>query len=250
MIRFIGVVATLATITLVTAIPSYIGILFGCGLYITTGGWAWINLLLKTFKRDMAFASHFFRVFRKFGVIMLRRMTLSDMLYAAVKKYPSRSAFIDADTDRVLTYKQVEEMCHTIANVFYEAGYRKGDCVALVMENRVEYMPIIFGLYMIGVRISLINVNLKGESLKHCIDICNCKAVIFSSELTKSMKEVEHEITIELYSLDRSKDSEEFSKDLSLLMETSSTAPPPSCSITGLSDVILYLYTSGTTGLP
>ena len=252
MLRLIGAVTGAAAITTVAAIPSYIGILLACGLYTVTGGWNRINLLLNTFNRDMKMAGHFFGMFSKFGRFIIRKSTLSDILHANVRKNPQKPAFTDADTGKVLTFKQVEDICHGIANVFHEAGYQKGDCVAIVMENRVEYMPVFFGLSMIGVTTSFINCNLKGESLRHCISICNCKAVIFSSDLAKSVSEIQHDINAELFSLDPCDSSQDFAgiQDLSVLLATSSTAPLSECSQTDLSENVLYMYTSGTTGLP
>ena len=49
---------------------------------------------------------------------------------------------------------------------FYDKRLCKGDIIALIMENRKEYVPIWLGLSKIGVITALINTNLCGDSLK------------------------------------------------------------------------------------
>ena len=60
---------------------------------------------------------------------------------------------------------------------------RRGDTVALFMENRIEYIPLWLGLAKVGVVPALINYNLRGDALLHCIQIAGSIAVITSKEL-------------------------------------------------------------------
>jgi solute carrier family 27 (fatty acid transporter), member 1/4 len=62
--------------------------------------------------------------------------------------------------------------------------YRKGDVVALFMENRPQYVCIWLGLSKIGVITALINTNIKKEALLHSIKVSKAKALIYGSELT------------------------------------------------------------------
>ncbi len=61
--------------------------------------------------------------------------------------------------------------------------YRKGDTVALFMENRIEYIPLWLGLAKVGVVPALINYNLRGDALLHCIQIASSVGIITSKEL-------------------------------------------------------------------
>lgn len=78
---------------------------------------------------------------------------------------------------------QIDEYSSRIANVFRNAGLRKGDTVALMMENRPEFVTIWLGLSKIGVISALINFNLRQKSLSHCVNIAKCKAFIFEADL-------------------------------------------------------------------
>ena len=51
------------------------------------------------------------------------------------------------------------------------AGLRRGDVVALLMPNRLEYLPIWYGLSKVGVVTALINNQLTGDALAHCLNV-------------------------------------------------------------------------------
>ena len=59
----------------------------------------------------------------------------------------------------------------------------KGDTVGLMMPNRPEYLAIWLGITSVGGVVALINTNLRGASLAHCIDIAAPKHIIVAAEL-------------------------------------------------------------------
>lgn len=59
----------------------------------------------------------------------------------------------------------------------------RGDNIALLMENRIEYVGIWLGLSKVGFVTALINTNLRHDALLHSIKVANCKVIIFGSEL-------------------------------------------------------------------
>ena len=71
-----------------------------------------------------------------------------------------------------------------IANLFSgRFNLKKGDCVALLMENKPEYIGIWLGLSKIGVISALVNTNLKNQQLMHTFENAKPKFVIYSAEL-------------------------------------------------------------------
>ena len=78
---------------------------------------------------------------------------------------------------------QVEDYSNKVANYFSAQGYKKGDSVALFMENRPEYVCLWLGLSKIGVIVALVNTNLRQESLIHSARVANAKAIIYGTEL-------------------------------------------------------------------
>ena len=68
--------------------------------------------------------------------------------------------------------------------MFKKAGFQQGETVALLMENRPEYVAIWIGLSKVGIKTALINTNLRGKSLLHALAIIHAKAVIFGTSLS------------------------------------------------------------------
>lgn len=78
---------------------------------------------------------------------------------------------------------KVNDFKNRIANVFYQQGFKHGDKVGLLMENRPEFVAMWLGLSKLGIVIPLINHNLKKQSLLHSLTIANCNGLIFGDSL-------------------------------------------------------------------
>lgn len=77
----------------------------------------------------------------------------------------------------------MEEYSNKVGNIFKSHGYKKGDVVALLLENRPEFVCLWLGLSKIGVIVPLINTNLRLNSLVHSITVAKSQAIIYSNEL-------------------------------------------------------------------
>jgi len=86
------------------------------------------------------------------------------------------------NTYLLILSKQIEDFSNKIATIFKTHGYKKGDAIALLLENRPEFIAIWLGLNKLGVITSLININLRKSSLLHCISIAKCQALIYGTE--------------------------------------------------------------------
>ena len=62
-------------------------------------------------------------------------------------------------------------------------GVAKGDVVGLLMPNRPEYLAIWLGITRVGGVVALLNTNLAGQSLAHCIQAASVKHLIVAAEL-------------------------------------------------------------------
>ena len=83
-----------------------------------------------------------------------------------------------------LTYRQLTERANRYARWALDQGLTKGEVVCLLMTNRPEYFAIWLGITSVGVVVALLNTNLAGPSLAHCINIVSPKHVIMAAELT------------------------------------------------------------------
>ena len=110
--------------------------------------------------------------------------TVVTLFEEKVKKHPDKVAFVMVD-GRQWTFREIDEHSNAIANYLHDIGFRKGDVAALFMENRPEFVCYWLGMAKIGAVAALINFNLRMESLAHCIQVSEAKAIIFGGELTE-----------------------------------------------------------------
>ena len=83
----------------------------------------------------------------------------------------------------------MENYSNKIAELFLKKfNLKKGDCVALLMENKPEYVGLWLGLSKVGVISALINTNLRYQQLVHSIHIAQPKIVVYSSDLENSKR--------------------------------------------------------------
>jgi solute carrier family 27 fatty acid transporter 1/4 len=148
---------------------------------------------------------------------------------------------------------KVEDLSNKIGRFLQDRGYQKDDCVAVLMENRLEYAAMWLGLSKVGIVAALLNYNLRKETLIHSIRTANSKAVIVSSELLEALKEIidDEEIrNLEIFIYENGNDVKminEKSLDLYKELENISSAPLEEIGIKP-KDKLFYIYTSGTTG--
>ena len=88
----------------------------------------------------------------------------------------------------ILTFFSYEEFSNRVANYLLQLNYQHGDCVALFMENRLEYVGFWLGCAKIGVVPALINAHLTGQTIIHSLNSAeNIRAVIYGVEMASSM---------------------------------------------------------------
>lgn len=182
-----------------------------------------------------------------------KNLTIADIFHTNVAKSPEKVAIVSETHS--WTFRQLNEFSNRIANVFHSHGYKKGDVVGLLLENRPEFVGTWLGLSKIGVITPLINTNLRGPSLLHSITVAKCTAFIYGEGFSDAMNDISKEIplNIALYQINNevSKPVNGTAKDLSTLLEAAAKDKlPASVDPPNHHDKLVYIYTSGTTGLP
>lgn len=155
--------------------------------------------------------------------------------------------------DRRYTWKQAHGETSRWANFFEGRGIVPGDSVALLMDNRPEYIFAILGLNRIDAVAALINTNISGKGLTHAIEISEACACVVGTEHASKINEVREtlkEIPLEMiFEQSEAAGKATFPSVDALLADFSterSSAPVRSCGDAPM----CYIYTSGTTGLP
>ena len=113
-----------------------------------------------------------------------RTTEYSALLEEHIQRRPDKPALIGDET--ALTWAELDRMANRVADWAIAEGLRRGDVVALLMENRPEYIAIWLGLSRLGVVAALQNTNLTGDRLAHCIREANTRHWIVGEELVEA----------------------------------------------------------------
>lgn len=189
-----------------------------------------------------------------FSLNRVKNISLGLALEKQAKKRPSQTAILFED--RSISYREFNEAANRYAHLFKSRGFKKGDVVALLMENRPEYLIIIAGLAKLGVIISLINTGVRGKVLAHAANICDAQAIIVGNELLAAFEDVAAEIKLKDPALifvenDAAPINTALNvEDLAPLLMTMPPNNPDTTAAINSEDVLYYIYTSGTTGFP
>lgn len=173
--------------------------------------------------------------------------TIADDFEATVDRYPDKAAFVFEGEE--MTYAEFDARANRVAHWALSQGLKPGDTVAMVLENSPDFPAVWFGLAKVGVITALINTNLEGTGLQHCISIVDSHAIIASGVQAERVKAVVPELSNapRLWDFD-AKAGDDFEAALAAQPDT---RPDPAirADIRG-GDSALFIYTSGTTGLP
>jgi fatty-acyl-CoA synthase len=151
-------------------------------------------------------------------------------------------------TAKCLTYGALAACANRTARWALHHGLAKGDTVCLMMPSRPEYMAIWLGLTSVGIVVSLLNTQLRGPSLAHCIDIAAPQHVIVTDDLIEEL----HSAIIQLASRPKiwSYGVEFGCSDRAAERFSGERLTPSERRAVTIADRALLIYTSGTTGLP
>ncbi|CAG9825429.1 unnamed protein product [Phaedon cochleariae] len=252
--------AALAVLVGLAAIGYFLGwtyltilVVVAAAAYLAGGKWRWVYVALRTAPRDLRSLLKYIRLLIQIKGFQSKDLTLADVFLENVKKHPQKPCILYEDQQ--WTFAQVEEYSNKVANVFKSHGYKKGDVVALFLENKPEFVCMWLGLSKLGVITSLINTNLRLTSLVHSVTVAKSQAIIFGSELSEAVTEILDKIEskVALYQIScgnvQTPADQKF-HNLDALLKEAPTTRPQIADKLGYQDCVVYIYTSGTTGLP
>ncbi len=150
-----------------------------------------------------------------------------------------------------LTYRSLSSRANQYARWALSQGVVKGEVVGLLMTNRPEYIAIWLGITSVGGVVALLNTNLVGASLAHCIDAASPKHLIvaeeFADTVVDALSDLAHVPSVWTHGIDH-----DWFRRIDLEVGRNSGEPltPEERQPVSIEDRALYIYTSGTTGLP
>lgn len=182
--------------------------------------------------------------------------TLADRIEAQVDRYAQRPFLIYQD--QRFTYAEVERIANRYANAMLARGLRAGDVCALAMENRPDFFFCWFALSKLGVTTAFINYHLTGKPLVHALESTGAKAVIIGEECLKVFLDTSETAAYPCWLVpDAEKPADSafpgyLDSGFASAVAAASDARPDRALRVGIKaeDDMLYIFTSGTTGLP
>jgi fatty-acyl-CoA synthase len=149
------------------------------------------------------------------------------------------------------TYRMLAERSNRYSRWALAHGLNKGEAVCLLMPNRPEYMALWLGITRVGGVVSLLNTNLSGGSLAHCINIVEPKHVIVASELGPTFASTRMHLATNARVWSHGGGAPEFPRiDEEIERLPSDRLGPAERRAPTIEDRALFIYTSGTTGMP
>jgi fatty-acyl-CoA synthase len=204
----------------------------------------------KRLTSDFAYAKGALGVLRRVTPIAKSAdKTLLDALPEWADRWSNRPALVSER--ETLTYAALISRSYRYTRWALEQGLKKGDCVALLMPNRPEYMAIWFGLARAGIVTALVNTNLIGRGLAHSVDLVTPKAVIVEARLLTAFEgAVEHLRHLAPVWVHGSPNQAYLRIDETVADLSDAPIAKRDLPRLSIEDRCLYIYTSGTTGHP
>ncbi|NBC23912.1 MAG: long-chain-acyl-CoA synthetase [Gammaproteobacteria bacterium] len=183
---------------------------------------------------------------------------LGAMLERTAAEHGGRPAVIFEG--REMSWGELNALANRYARVFKAQGLTRGQAASVLMENRIEFLATVLGLNKLGVTASLINTNLRGRPLIHCVTTTESNKLIFGAELTDAVAESKDELGLAdgddfLWVPDPTGNGADrppgnWAQDLAALAGQAGDDNLADTAEVVLGDSAFYIFTSGTTGLP
>lgn len=170
------------------------------------------------------------------AVVLSQRATVGALFHSRVAVDAERAAVVDGE--RTLNYAELEVRSNQLANSLLSAGLRRGDRLALLARNCLEYVEVELAAAKAGLIVAAQNWRLSPRELAHCINLVEPRVIMTQPGLVHMLRELDlfdHELIVFDHEYEtRLKQATSVYPDLDLDSE----------------DGLVILYTSGTTGLP
>ena len=165
---------------------------------------------------------------------------------------PNREAYVEGDGSRRFTFEQLNARCNRLASAFRTTGVTKGERIAFLLMNSVEFMEAYFAAAKIGAVVVPLNWRLVPDELEFILKDSGATRIIFGDEFMQTVTELHSRgDKTDLHHWLQVQGDEPlapFAEDYQAFQDGGGDVEPE---IGAVGDDLLYImYTSGTTGLP
>jgi len=96
------------------------------------------------------------------------------------RERPDHPAVIDAATGEALTYRELDDRSNRLAQLLHAEGLRRGDTVALFMENNIRFLEVAWAALRSGLYLTAVNRYLTADEAAYIINDCDARVLVSS----------------------------------------------------------------------
>ncbi len=149
---------------------------------------------------------------------------------------------------REMTWAEFDRRANRFANLLLSRGIKKGDKVAILLMNCLEWLPVYFGVLKTGALAVPMNYRYTSAEIKYCLDLADCNTLVFGPEFTGRVEDIVERIPKVKTLFYVGEDCPSFADSYEKYTRYC-TAKAPEIALTDEDDAAIY-FSSGTTGFP
>ncbi|MDR1564933.1 MAG: acyl--CoA ligase [Oscillospiraceae bacterium] len=161
-------------------------------------------------------------------------------------------ALVEADHHsgyrKAITWSTFDERANKLANLLLQKGVKRGDKVAILLMNCIEWLPIYFGILKTGALAVPLNFRYSSDEIKYCLDLSDASVFIYGPEFIDRVEAIKNDLPNIKIKLFVGENTPDFAENYQALAEVCSSEAPQ-ITITDEDDAAIY-FSSGTTGFP
>ena len=151
---------------------------------------------------------------------------------------------------REITWRQFDIAANRFANLLFTRGIRRGDKVAILLMNCIDWLPIYFGILKTGALAVPMNFRYDSSEIKYCLDLADVRMLVFGPEFIDRINQVKDELTgvDEFFFVGQESETPAYADNYAKMSYYCSSTVPP-VELHDEDDAAIY-FSSGTTGFP
>ena len=147
-----------------------------------------------------------------------------------------------------ITWEEFDRKANRFANFLLSRGLKKGDKVAILLMNCLEWLPVYFGVLKAGCMAVPLNFRYTADEIKYCLELSDADVLVHGPEFTGRIEQIIDRIPRIRFSVYVGDDCPSFDVSYKTMVGYCSSKAP-AVSISPEDDAAIY-FSSGTTGFP
>lgn len=149
---------------------------------------------------------------------------------------------------REITWSVFDEKANRFANLLLSRGVKKGDKVAILLMNCLEWLPIYFGILKSGATAVPLNFRYTADEIAYCVKQADVDILVFGPQFTGRVEEIVDDISHGRLLFYVGEDCPTFAENYRELT-ANFPSTDPAIPLNEDEDAAIY-FSSGTTGFP